>query len=152
MSQDLSARIVICLLAENIVHLKKSNMKNIVTKFASLLILHTFFFSVLVSGTPNDATRKTAKIRVQLLKLGTGEQAKIEVKLKNGLQIKGYLQDVQENDFVVMDEMTKNSVTVPFPQVQQAKGHNLNAGTRILIGVGIILLVAILIGVAAGKS
>jgi small nuclear ribonucleoprotein (snRNP)-like protein len=127
-------------------------MKNIGTKFALTLILHSFFFSVIVLGNPNEAANKTAKIRTQLMKLGVGEQAKIEIKLKNGSKLRGYIQEVKENDFTVIDEATNSSVTVPYPQVQKAKGHNLNAGTKILIVVGILILVGVLVGVEAGKS
>lgn len=127
-------------------------MKCIGIKFALTLILHSFFFSVIVLGNPTEATKKTAKIRGQLMSFGVGENAKIEVKLKNGPKVRGYVQEVRETDFTVIDETNNSGVTIPYPQVQKAKGQNLNTGTRILIGVGIFLVVVIILAVAAGNS
>lgn len=91
-------------------------------------------------------------MRTELMKLGVGEQAKIEVKLKDGSKVKGYLREVKEHDFVVMDEATNAEVAIPYPQVQKAKGHNLNGGVKILLTVGIALFVCVLWAIAAGRS
>lgn len=85
------------------------------------------------------------------MKLGVGEQSKIEVKLKDGSKLKGALREVKENDFVVMDEITNNEVTVSYPQVQKAKVQNLNGVTKTLIIAGIMLLAVIVIAATAGK-
>lgn len=127
-------------------------MKNIPAQITLLLLLHIFIFPAFVLGAAKNDRANTDKIRTQLLKLGIGEQAKIEVQLKAGGRIKGYLQEVRVDDFTVVDEATNKSVTVSYPQVQKTKGHNLNAGTKILIVVGILVLVGVLIGIEAGKS
>lgn len=126
-------------------------MKTISTKFALTLLLHSFFFSAIIFGNPTNTDQKTVKIREQLMKLGVGEQSKIEVKLKDGSKLKGALREVKENDFVVMDEITNNEVTVSYPQVQKAKVQNLNGVTKTLIIAGIMLLAVIVIAATAGK-
>lgn len=43
------------------------------------------------------------KVKVNVTKLGTGKDARIEVKLKDGTKLKGYVSQINENGFVVVN-------------------------------------------------
>jgi len=81
-------------------------------------------------------------------KLGTGKDARIEVKLKDGTKLKGYVSQINENNFVVTDENMGTSTEVPYPNAKQVKGNNLSGGVIIAIGVAVILVVFFIIGAA----
>ena len=85
-------------------------------------------------------------------KLGTGAEARIEVKLRDKTKLKGYVGEAGEDSFVVVDEKTGAASTVTYSQVKQVKGNNLSQGAEIAIGVGVILLpiVVVLILVSSG--
>lgn len=78
----------------------------------------------------------TSRVRTDILKLGTGPDAKIDVKLKDKSKIKGYVSEANNEQVVIMSEAGVK-VPVSYPQVRQVRGNNLSEGVKILIGVGV---------------
>ena len=97
-------------------------------------------------------TRFTEKVKEGIGKLGTGSEARVEVKLRDKRKLKGYVSEAGEDSFVIVDEKTRATSTVTYSQVQQVKGNNLSRAAKIAIGVGVILLpiVVVLIFVSTG--
>ena len=87
-----------------------------------------------------------AKVKAAIFKLGTGPAARVQVKLRDGTKLKGYVAEAGEDRFVVVEEKSGASTEVPYPQVKQAKGNNLSTGVKIAIVVSIILVVAYVLG------
>jgi small nuclear ribonucleoprotein (snRNP)-like protein len=121
--------------------------------------MHKRFFSVVIIGLllnyvcyPSGAASSTpkevelaAKVKAAITKLGTGPEARVAVKLRDKSKLKGYVNDISDNHFVVIDDMTGAATTVPYPQVKKVKGNNLSSGAKIAIGVGIVIGVIILL-------
>jgi preprotein translocase subunit SecF len=84
--------------------------------------------------------RFAAKVKEGISKLGTGEEARIEVKLRDKTKLKGYVSEAGEDSFVVVDEKTNATSKVSYSQVKQVKGNNLSTAAEIALGVGLILL------------
>lgn len=84
------------------------------------------------------AQQHAAKVKAAIAKLGIGESARTEVKLRDETKLKGYIREAGEADFVIVDVKTGAATTVPYPQVKQVKGNNLSTGTKIAIGLGIV--------------
>src|SRR5258708_6703481 len=91
-----------------------------------------------------------AKVKAEIFKLGTGPAAHVEFKLRDGTKLKGYVAEAGEDHLVVVDEIGA-STEVPYPQVKQTKGNNLSTGVKIAIVVGIILVVATILGTKLAK-
>ncbi len=127
-------------------------MRKGVTVVAIVLLLHMFILPARSIAAPAADLKRALKIRSQIQALGVGEQARLEVKLKDGSRLKGYVNEARDECFIMTEDANNRVVTVPYPQVRQAKGHNLSTGTKILIGIGVLVIVAILIGVELGKS
>src|SRR3954462_7574319 len=85
------------------------------------------------------------KVRAGVANLGTGPDARVKVKLKDGLNLEGYVSASTEDGFTVKNLKTGLTNTVQHPQVKQIKGNNLSTGAKIAIGVGIGVGAAILI-------
>lgn len=85
------------------------------------------------------------KVRLGVLTLGTGEEARIEVKLRDKTRLTGYISEMSETSFVVKDTKTGASVPVAFTDVSKIKGHNLSTGAKIGIGIAIGFAVTVLI-------
>ena len=81
--------------------------------------------------------RFAEKVQVNVLKLGTGEAARVKVKLRDKTKLEGYISAADGEGFTVTDSKTGMSTTVVYPQVKSVKGHNLSTGAKIAIGVGI---------------
>lgn len=95
---------------------------------------------VYASSKEEKATRLAEKVKAGINKLGTGSDARIEVKLRDKTKLKGYVSEAGEDSFVVVDEKTGASSTVPYVQVKQVKGNNLSTAAEIALGIGIIIL------------
>ncbi|HEV2800562.1 MAG TPA: hypothetical protein VGW12_08700 [Pyrinomonadaceae bacterium] len=72
-----------------------------------------------VEQTPN-----AEKVRESIRKLGTGDAARVELKLWDGKKLKGYIRDAGQESFVLTDAKTGAFHTVAYAQVKQVKGHN----------------------------
>ena len=82
--------------------------------------------------------RFTEKVKLGIAKLGVGEQARVELKLRDKTKIKGYVREVGDEDFVVADAKTGATVRITYAPVQTVKGNNLSTGAKIAIGLGIL--------------
>jgi hypothetical protein len=64
--------------------------------------------------------------------------------LADKTKIRGYIQQLADDRFVVIDDRTGTAATVPYPRVKQVEGNNLSAGAVVAIAVVVIgLLFAI---------
>ncbi len=51
--------------------------------------------------------------------------------------MKGYLSEVSDENFTIVNESDNSTSKIAYPQVKQVKGNNLSAEAKIAIGVGI---------------
>ena len=89
--------------------------------------------------------RFAEKVKANVLKLGTGETTRVEVKLQDKTKLKGFISAADEESFIVTNQETGMSTRVAYPQVKSVKGNNLSTGQKIAIGVGIAAAVILLI-------
>jgi hypothetical protein len=91
-----------------------------------------------------------AKVKRELAKLGTGPEARIEVKLRDKTKLKGYISKLGEDSFAITDPKTGTETNVLYPNVTKATGANMSTGAKIAIvigiGIGVLFLVWIIIG------
>ncbi len=125
--------------------------KKYLTLTLAVLVLNLAFGATAFGSTSNEekAARDAEKVKANIVKLGTGKDARIEVKLKDGGKLKGYVSQINENSFVVMDEKMAVATEVAYPSANQVKGNNLSTGVKIAIGVGIAIAVILIIGFLA---
>jgi hypothetical protein len=85
--------------------------------------------------TGEDA-RLAQQARVSVLKLGAGERARVEVKLRDDSKLKGYVSAAGADSFTVTDSKTGESNVVAYNDVAQVKksGNGLSTMTKVLIG------------------
>jgi hypothetical protein len=98
------------------------------------------------------ATRFAEKVKEGISKLGTGAEARIEVKLRDKTKLKGYVSEAGEDSLVIVDEKTGATSTVTYAQVKQVKGNNLSTAAEIAIGVGVILLPIVIVLLLISQS
>ncbi len=112
----------------------------------TILVINLSLSSVAFAETKEEKEAKFAdKVKINVVKLGTGKEARVEVKLKDGTKMKGYISEINDNGFVVVNDKTGTSTEIPYPQAKQVKGNNLSTGVKIAIAVGIIVAVSFLI-------
>ncbi|MBS1792180.1 MAG: hypothetical protein JST85_31025 [Acidobacteria bacterium] len=121
--------------------------------FKKLLSLSLIALLTNLAGlTPAYASSKEVKhapfaekVKASVLKLGSGESARVKVKLLDKTKLEGYISDVGEEAFTVTNPKTGMATTVAYRQVKSVRGHNLSTGAKIAIGVGIAAAVIFII-------
>ena len=97
-------------------------------------------------------TRLAAKVKEGIRKLGTGVDARVEVKLRDKTKLKGYVSEADEDSFVIVDEKTGATSKVAYPQVQKVTGNNHSTAVEIAIGVGVIILPIVIVLLLVSRS
>jgi hypothetical protein len=111
-------------------------------KFLSLalvgLLINLVSVSPVYAGSKEEKQARFAEqVKRGVLKLGTGTDARVEVKLRDKTKLKGYISEAGEDSFTVVDAKLGVATTVAYPQVKQVKGNNLSSGARIALAVGL---------------
>jgi hypothetical protein len=115
--------------------------KPLVVALTVLLLNLLSVAPVTASTGTEEEVRFSEKVKGEIVKLGTGPEARIEVRLRDKTKLKGYVRESDETQFVIVDAKTGVETTVPYPQVQKVKGNNLATGVKIAIGIGIAIVV-----------
>jgi hypothetical protein len=98
----------------------------------------------------DEDVKLAAEVKSKLQKLGEGKKARVQVKLKNGTKLKGYVSQVKEDSFLLTGDSAATPVEVPYLQIEKVKrSHRNTAWTWIGIGT---LAASIAVIVVAGKS
>jgi len=92
-----------------------------------------------------EQARFAGKVKANVLKLGTGEKARVKVQLRDKTRLEGYISASDEDGFTVTNSKTGAATQVAYPQVKSVKGNNLSTGAKIGIGVGVAFVVLVLI-------
>lgn len=101
--------------------------------------------AALAGSSPEKEVRFAQKVKTEIARLGIGPNARVELKLRDKTKLKGYVSEVSDESFAVVDEKTGSATTVTYPQVRQVKGNNLATGYKIVIGVAILFAVALIL-------
>jgi|SRR5215213_3259425 len=89
--------------------------------------------------------RFAEKVKASVLKLGTGEEARVKVKLRDKTKLEGYISAANGEGFTVTNPQTGMVTPVAYPQVKSVKGNNMSTGAKIAIGAGVAAAVILLI-------
>ena len=121
----------------------------------SSALLCVFCFTPAAAGSREDEQAQlAAKVKSAVARLGTGPDARIEIKLRDKTKLKGYIREASADTFVVIDDRTGASTEIAYPQVKQAKGKNRLSGDKVLaVAILAFMVAAISIGYArCGKN
>ena len=120
--------------------------KKYLTLILTVLLINLSFSTFALAETKAEKEAKFAeKVKTQITKLGVGTEAKVEVKLKDGTKLKGYVSNIGDESFSVTNDKTGAVSEIPYPNAKQIKGNNLSTGATILIAVGIIFAIGIIL-------
>ena len=91
------------------------------------------------------ASVEAQSLKNKLTEFGTGSEARISVKLKNKTSVSGFVKEVNENSFVVVNEQTNSAETIDYKSVKKIKGRNNLTGKDLLAAWGLIGVIAMII-------
>lgn len=110
--------------------------KKVCSVILSALLLQAAAIPAFAAPNAEKEAKRAEKVRTQLVKLGTGTDARIRVVLRDKTRLEGFVSEAGADTFAVTDAAGKTT-TVGYGQVSKAKGNNLSTGAKIGIGIGI---------------
>lgn len=121
------------------------------TSFATCIVLVLLLgVDIFAASSREEKEAKfAAEVKAAIMKLGTGPSARVELKLRDKRKLKGYVQQTDEDHFVVIDDRTGSATEVAYPQVKQVKGNNFSTGAKIAVAV---VLIGILFAIAGASG
>ena len=121
-----------------------------------LSVALTSLFVSMTTAVPASAqsqaaseTQQAEKVKGKVTRLGTGKQASVEVKLKDNTKLKGYIGEIAEEHFTVINPRHGTVTPVPYAQVQKIKSTNhagafaLGLGAAVIGGVLIVVMASL---------
>lgn len=93
--------------------------------------------TVYAASKEEKEARFAEKVKSNVMKLGTGQAARVKIKLRDKTKLEGYISNAGEESFTVTNLKTGLATTVAYPDVKSVQGNNLSTGAKIAIGVGI---------------
>ena len=107
---------------------------------SGILLVTAFGFQHVLAQTAND-TQTTEKIRANVQKIGVGPNARVEVKLRDNTQLKGYISAAEQDSFTVTDSKTGSTRTVSYADDASGVkklGGGLSAKSWIILGAAVV--------------
>jgi hypothetical protein len=92
--------------------------------------------------------RRAAQVQKEIAKHGTGDKARVRVKMKNGLSLKGCVKSAGSDSFELIDPATSNVTVIAYADVAEVKGKGLTGGQKLLI----VFVVASILGLIANPE
>lgn len=99
---------------------------------STLLLSFISVSSIVAQSKEEKAAAFTAEVKKRVAKLGTGPEAKLQVKLQDKTKLKGYVSKIGEDSFAMTDPKTSAETTVLYPNVTQLKTR-MSSGEVILL-------------------
>ncbi len=113
-----------------------------------LLLITTGANPVAARSRPQKDPLSAEEVRAKVAKLGTGKRSRAEVTLKDDRRLKGYIGEISEDGFTLVDAKRGTVTAVAYGQVRQFKSASHGGRDLAIIGgavAGIIILVLSLV-------
>lgn len=88
--------------------------------------------SIVAQSKEEKAATFTVDVKKRIAKLGTGSEAKLQVKLQDKTKLKGYVSKIEDDSFAMTDPKTNAETTVLYSNITQLKTR-MSGGEVILI-------------------
>jgi hypothetical protein len=115
------------------------------------VVLLTAFGLQAIDAQSLKSEQATSQIKADVARLGLGEKARVEVKMRDNTRLKGYVSTVGEDSFTVIDSKTGASKTLAYADVARVKKPGGGLSTRTWIIIGGAATAAIIVGVTVIK-
>src|SRR6266550_3528205 len=101
---------------------------------SGILLVTAFGFQHVLAQS--NYTQATEKIRAKVQKIGVGANARVEVKLRDDSQLKGYIGAADQDSFSITDNKTGSTRTVSYGDASSVKkaGTGLSGKSWIILG------------------
>ena len=93
--------------------------KLFVVALVGLLLNLVCVFPVAASSRQEKEAKQRAEVKNRIAHLGTGPDARVELKLRDKTKLKGYVSKIGDDEFTVTDQKSGATTTVSYAQVEK---------------------------------
>lgn len=124
-------------------------MLRIFFRTAPAFVLICLCFTITASAQQSARLdEKAVKAKAVVAKRGTGEKARVTVRMRDGREHKGHIVRSEANGFTILDKKTSQQIDIGYNEVQKVKGGGWSLAAKIglatAIAVGIVVVVVVL--------
>lgn len=113
-------------------------------KYSTIILIafmaqSSFCLSVFAQAQNDRDSRLALNIKNTVARVGTEPNRKIKVKLRDGTKLKGYITEIKDDYFALLDDKSGKIVSVQYSQAAEAKRDGLPKFATALIGGGVLI-------------
>lgn len=115
----------------------------------AILLFQLSVSQVYAASQGEEEARQLAKLKQDVAKRVAHKKTRVKIKLRDGAQVQGEIQQAAAENFVVRNEKTGNETTIAYREVAKMRGRGLSKGVKIAIvvaavgAVGAVVIVAV---------
>lgn len=114
------------------------------------LLLNLLCYTSVNASSKQEDAQFVNKIKASIAKLGTGFEARVEVKLRDKTKIRGYVSEARNKYFVVVNDDTHAPTQVSYSQVEKVTGKNHPNGRDVRKILDYVVPIGLIVWIAAG--
>lgn len=109
--------------------------KTFAMMLAAMVLVTAFGFQRVRANGVEDQ-QATEKVKAKVQKIGVGGNARVEVKLRNGRVLKGYIENSDQDTFTIFDKQTGSTEKLSYADTTSVSkaGGGLSMKTWIILG------------------
>ena len=107
----------------------KRSLIGFLSVFMFLAIIPPSSVSQTTADTKADRARETAA------KIGSGERSKVDVRLRDGRRIKGYIETIGDDSVTLVQDGSKSPATISFSDIDELKRSRRGLSGGAIIGI-----------------
>lgn len=106
---------------------------------SGIILVTALGFQHVLAQSANDR-QAAEKIKTKVQQIGVGGNARVEVKLRDNTQLRGYINNADQDSFTVFDSKTGSSKTVAYADTSSVKkaGSGISGKTWIILGAAVV--------------
>ena len=126
-------------------------------KYSALILIisaiHIFVQFSAFAQTQNDKDlRLVLNVKNTIARVGTEPNRKLKVRLRDGTKLKGYITEIKDDHFALLDTKSGKVVSVEYSQVSEARRDGLSRFATALIATSVVFGGLMTLGLIAARS
>lgn len=105
-----------------------------------------------LAAPPWQKQADAAQVREVVIQRGTGPDARVKLKLRDGSTVKGYIAEIHDVSFVVHHQKTHYPTVVQYDDVIVIRAGGPSPGAKMLVKVGLLVFLLVVIPIIAAKG
>lgn len=119
----------------------------------SIGFLLNLFLSISANANgPEKEAKFALKVKSEIAKLGSGRESKVKIKLRDNNKFSGYIGEINEESFTLIDSKSAQPTVVQYSQIKKASGKNNLNGRSILVGIGVAFVILAVVSIVLSDT